>query len=49
MGQEREHNHPPINAKKPLPPIMITIPTVFDIAETLCSNIALTLLAASVT
>jgi hypothetical protein len=49
MGQEREHNHAPIIAKKPLPPIMIIIPTIFDIGETLCSNIALTLIAASVT
>jgi hypothetical protein len=48
MGQERDHNHLTV-AKKPLPPIMITIPTIFDIGETLCSNIALTLIAASVT
>ena len=48
MGQERPHNEIP-QAKKPLPPIMIIIPTIFDIGETLCSNVALTLIAASVT
>jgi drug/metabolite transporter (DMT)-like permease len=35
--------------KRKLNPIYITIPTIFDIAETLCSNIALTLIAASIT
>jgi hypothetical protein len=48
MGQEKQNNDIPI-AKKPLPPIMIIIPTIFDISETLCSNIALTLIAASIT
>jgi len=47
MGQERTHDEIP-QAKKPLPPIMIIIPTIFDIGETLCSNVALTLIAASV-
>jgi len=35
--------------KKKLNPVYILIPTVFDILETICSNIALTLLVASVT
>jgi drug/metabolite transporter (DMT)-like permease len=46
MGQDMKHND---GNKKPLPPYMIMIPTVFDIGETMCSNIALTMIAASIT
>lgn len=35
--------------KKKLNPLYIWIPAIFDLTETLCSNIALTLIAASVT
>ena len=47
IGDENHRNES--KPKRKLNPVYIMIPTVFDIAETLCSNIALTLIAASIT
>ena len=47
--QIKKEQRPIKTVKKKLNPLYIIIPTVFDISETLCSNVALTLLAASVT
>ena len=49
VGSPRLHQQHRPELKKKFKPIYIMIPTVFDISETMCSNIALTLLAASIT
>ena len=36
-------------SKGKLNPVLIIIPTIFDLSETMCSNIALTMIAASIT
>ena len=46
MGEEGHQQH---KSKGKLNPILIIIPTIFDLSETLCSNIALTMIAASIT
>jgi drug/metabolite transporter (DMT)-like permease len=46
IGDDAHHEH---RSKGKLNPVLIIIPTIFDLSETLCSNIALTMIAASIT
>jgi drug/metabolite transporter (DMT)-like permease len=48
IGEETHEGHGHV-AKGKLNPVLIIIPTIFDLSESLCSNIALTMIAASIT